>query len=68
MAFRALGQPLPETERLRVRDLIVKLGERRAAQVFGVDAKTLLRCAAGIGVYRGTAALVRETLARKDAA
>lgn len=67
MSYRPIGQPLSELDRVRVRDLITRLGERQVAQAFGVDAKTILRCAAGVGVYRGTAALIRSRLPEIEA-
>ena len=60
--FRPLGHPLTELDRARVRELIDRLGERQAAVTLGVADRTLLRAVAGIGVYRGTAALIRERL------
>lgn len=60
------GQPLDELDRVRVRRLVERRGERDAAVLLGVADRTLMRCLAGLGVYPGTRALVRQSLDRLE--
>ncbi len=56
------NEPLSEADRARIRLLIEELGERRAAEIFDVEPRTLVRILAGLGTHAGTRALVRERL------
>ncbi|HVW29960.1 MAG TPA: hypothetical protein VHC69_31575 [Polyangiaceae bacterium] len=61
---KPLGQPLDDTDRARVRKLVEQRGEREAAVLLGVADRTLMRCMAGLGVYPGTRAIVKQSLDR----
>jgi hypothetical protein len=65
---KEFGTPLPEAQQALVREVVSKLGERAAAEALGVSDRTLVRCAAGFPVYRGTHALVREALRARQVA
>jgi hypothetical protein len=56
------GIPLPFEIRSRIRALIDERGERQVIDLLGLSRQTLARCVGGLGVYRGTHALVRERL------
>jgi hypothetical protein len=58
----ALGVIPPEPVQAAVRALIQSAGEREAGEKLTLDRTTLARVAAGLGVRKGTLALVRERL------
>jgi hypothetical protein len=60
---RPRGEPLPEIDRERVRLLVEQRGEGATAEALGIERRTVARCLAGLPLYPGTRALVRERLA-----
>ncbi|MCC6902799.1 MAG: hypothetical protein IT377_27755 [Polyangiaceae bacterium] len=52
----------------RTRAFVDAFGVERAARTLGVGRETVLRLAGGLPVRRGSIALVRESLAARDAA
>lgn len=62
------GDPLPEDHRRRIRSLIDEHGEVGAGELLGISRQALARAVGGLGVRAGTAALVREALAKLDEA
>ena len=60
----ALQEPPPEIVGM-VADCLRRRGPSGAARALGVSRSTLLTVAAGLGVSRGSLALLREALARR---
>lgn len=59
---RKLGRPLSPEGQAHVRCLIDQQGERQAARSLRIGDRTIVRAAAGFGVYEGTHAVVRESM------
>ena len=59
----SFGQPLEEEDIKQLKELVLQLGEREVATSTGIARSVLARCLAGLGVRRGTHALVKQALA-----
>ena len=55
---------LDDAEVAWVRDLVVRVGDYRAAKDLGLARQTVARAAAGLRVYVGTISIVRAAIAR----
>ena len=62
MQHAACGAPLEAEDRDRLRELAARVGETRAAERLRVSRQTFARALAGLGVHRGTAALIVQGL------
>lgn len=51
----------------KVRSLVEERGVNQAAETLGIGRESTARIAAGLGVRRGTLAIVRDKLAKKPA-
>ncbi len=58
----SFGQPLQEQDINELKDLVLQLGEREVATSTGIARSVLARCLAGLGLRRGTHALVKQAL------
>lgn len=58
-----LGVPLPEDMRPKLAALVAQFGENAACERVGVTHATLARALAGLGIQRGTVALIQGALA-----
>lgn len=56
------SQPLPQPLRSELADLIAHLGENRTRRIVGVSRAAFARALAGLGIYPGTASLIRVAL------
>jgi hypothetical protein len=61
-----LGHPIESIERDQISALVAERGEREAARLLCIADRTLMRCLAGLGVNRGTRALVAQALDRLE--
>jgi hypothetical protein len=61
---RQKGFPLPENERSRLADAIKQRGELAVLEAAGLSRSALARALAGLPVYAGTLALVRQGLGK----
>jgi hypothetical protein len=60
---RVNSRPLSSAEREELGRAVSLLGERTAVERLGLGRQTLARALAGLGLYPGTHALIRERLA-----
>jgi hypothetical protein len=58
------GSPLSEPERNKLKKIVDRDGVAVTAKRLGCSEPTLTRALSGLGVYRGTASLVRHELKR----
>lgn len=56
------GSPLPAVDRKRLSALVERDGEAAVLKRLGCSRQTLYRAMAGLSIYAGTAALVREQI------
>jgi len=61
---RSKGFPLPENERTKLADAVRARGEPAILEAAGLSRNALARALAGLPVYAGTIALVREGLGK----
>ena len=54
--------PVKPGDRKRLNDMLSRHGEAKTREMLGLSRHTLARIAAGLPVYPGTAALIRERL------
>ena len=57
-----MGAPLPEPERTQLRKIVDERGEARALVVLELNRQTLARALGGLGLRRGSHALIRDRL------
>ena len=62
-----VADPLSESERSRLREIVDARGETYVVTTLGLGRQTLARILAGLLVRRGTAALIRQWLRELDA-
>ena len=55
-----MSAPLPQQLRDQLRDHLERVGEVELVATLQISRHALYRCLAGLGVYRGTRALIRE--------
>lgn len=56
------GAPLGDEERIQLKQVVDRLGEREVVQLFGVTRHTLARALGGLGLYPTTIFLIRQRL------
>jgi hypothetical protein len=62
------GTPLPAPERVSLLRQVRRVGERVAQAALGVNTQTLGRALGGLTIYPGSTALIRQGLAKLEAA
>lgn len=62
------GAPLPDPIRRRLAALVASDGERLTVARLGISRQSLARALAGLALYPGTHALIRQRLDALDAA
>lgn len=62
MGNAAMGASLPVADKARLSDLVARIGEPRTVKTIGIPRQTLARALAGLGLRRGTIALIQQRL------